>query len=45
MNELQSHSGRPAPPRLYADLLAELERRRRLADTLVVRGMAARPHS
>jgi len=33
-------SARLAPPRLYADLLSELERRRRATDALVVRRIA-----
>lgn len=36
-------ANRPDPARLYADLLAELERRRRLADRVVVRRMAVAP--
>lgn len=31
----------PQQPRLYADLLAEADRRRRAADAIVVRGMLA----
>lgn len=32
---------RPDQPRLYADLLAEADRQRRAADTVLVRGMIA----
>jgi len=39
----QTPLGRLAQPQLYADLLAELERRRRVADAAVVRGMIVVP--
>lgn len=41
MTRIPSPTVPTSPPRLYADLLAEVERRRRAADDLIVRRMLA----